>query len=114
LNILDFPDDLNGDVLRRMVEGGDKLTVPRDVDFTVVFPDQDAAEGFASHFRELGYRVSVEKTGTAEGLAWDVSVVRQMVPSHAGITNFEDLLQSVADDFNGRNDGWICPHVLSA
>jgi len=35
---------------------------------------------------------------------WDVIVVRHMVPSHEGITNFENLLQSVAERWGGQND----------
>jgi hypothetical protein len=31
-----------------------------------------------------------------------------MVPSHDEITNFENLLQSVADGWRGQNDGWGC------
>jgi len=30
------------------------------------------------------------------------------VPSYNGITNFENLLQSVADGWGGHNDGWGC------
>ena len=39
---------------------------------------------------------------------WDVTVVREMPPSHEGITDFENLLQSVADHWGGQNDGWGC------
>ena len=33
---MEFPDDENGDVLRRMAANGDDLTRPRNIDFTVV------------------------------------------------------------------------------
>ena len=64
-----------------------------------VFGDESSAEKFAEHFRELGHEVSVKNAGT-----WDVIVVRHMVPSHEGITNFENLLQSVAERWGGQND----------
>jgi len=38
-----FPADENGDVLRRMAEHGDNLSVARDIDFIVVFSDGQAA-----------------------------------------------------------------------
>jgi hypothetical protein len=41
---------------------------------------------------------------------WDVIVVRHMVPSHEGITNFENLLQSVAERWGGQKDGWGCTY----
>ncbi|HLJ25434.1 MAG TPA: ribonuclease E inhibitor RraB [Candidatus Angelobacter sp.] len=34
-----YPNDSNGDALRRMEAQGDDLTIPRDIDFTVAFAD---------------------------------------------------------------------------
>ena len=104
----DLPDDDNGDVLRRLEAQGDDLTQPRNIDFTVVFPTEDAAEHFAAHFRKEGYIVSVEFAETVKELPWDVIVVRHMTPSHRGISEFETTLQEVADNLGGLNDGWGC------
>ncbi len=103
-----FPDDENGDVLRRMEAGGDDLTRPRDVDFTVVFPSEDAASQFAKLFRDRGHRTSVAFSEVVKNCPWDVVVVKNMVPSYEGITEFENILQDVADVFGGHNDGWGC------
>ncbi len=103
-----YPNDSNGDALRRMEAQGDDLTQPRDVDFTVAFANASSAEQFAEHFRALGHEVSVEFTETNQDLPWDVVVVQHMVPSHDGITSFENLLQSVADGWGGHNEGWGC------
>ena len=43
-----FPDDDNGDVLRRMFEGGDSLKQARDIDFAHRFVHGRAAETFAA------------------------------------------------------------------
>jgi len=102
------PNDENGDVLRRMEAKGDSLTRPRDIDFTVVFREEDGAERFAEHFRAQGHRVSVERAGTREEFPWDVVVVNHMKPSHQGIGEFEASLQEVADTLGGHNDGWGC------
>ena len=103
-----IPDDDNGDVLRRMVAKGDDLTRPRNIDFSVLFADQSSAEKFAEHFRSLGYDVSVKGGYPKPDSSWDVTVVRRMPASHEGITDLENLLQSVADRWGGRNDGWGC------
>jgi hypothetical protein len=103
-----LPDDDNGDVLRRMVAKGDDLTRLRNIDFSVVFADESSAYEFAEHFRSLGYEVSVKGGYPKQGFPWDVLVVRNMAASHEGITNFENLLQSAADRWGGRNDGWGC------
>jgi len=107
-NANQFPDDENGDVLRSMAESGDDLSKPRDIDFTVVMPDEDAATRFGAHFESAGYLVKVAETRTVQELPWDVVVVKRMLPSHAGITEFEDELEVVAARLGGRNDGWGC------
>ena len=102
------PNDDNGDVLRRMEAKGDSLTLPRNIDFTVVFKVQETAAQFAEHFRKLGYAVSIEDSHTAKEFPWDVVVVKYMIPSHQEIGDFEKSLQQVADKLGGRNDGWGC------
>lgn len=103
-----YPDDANGDALRRMQEAGDNLTRPRDVEFTVVFPTENTAKQFADHVCALGYAASVELTRTVEDCPWDVIVVKHMVPSYEEIGAVEEWLQRAADTFGGRNDGWGC------
>jgi len=103
-----YPDDANGDALRRMEAQGDDLTRPRNIDFTVVFADESSAHQFAKHFRALGHEVSVQESGTDEHYPWDVVVVHHMTPSHDGISDFEKVLQTAADAWGGHNSGWGC------
>ncbi len=105
---VDFPDDENGDVLRRLQEKGDLLAKPRDIDFTVVFATEKSAQKFAGHFRQLGYKCSATMSNCKPDLPWDVLIVNHMVPSHSEITKFEEELQVVADVLGGCNDGWGC------
>ena len=71
-------------------------------------PTKARLRSLLKHFRELGHEVSVKKGETDQNLSWDVIVVQHMVPSHEGISNFESQLQSVADRWQGQNDGWGC------
>lgn len=101
-----FPDDANGDVLRRMLSSGDDLSRARIVDFTIVFPNQTSALSFAQLFKLKGYATDVERTASVATLPWDVVVKKSMVPEHHAITAFESELESAAGEFGGRNDGW--------
>ena len=103
-----FPNDENGDVLRRMQANGDNLAKPRNIDFTVVFPDQPSAEKFSAEIHHLGCGISIELTNTRPELPWDVVVAKYMSPSHEGITQFEAELETIASRFGGSNDGWGC------
>ncbi|WP_354504281.1 ribonuclease E inhibitor RraB [Lysobacter sp. OAE881] len=104
----DFPSDENGQVLRQMAEGGDDLSKPRNIDFTVVLPGESEALAFAKHFKEQGYEVKYRRSDVVEKLPWDVTVVKYMIPDHGQIDAFEDELQQKANALGGRNDGWGC------
>ncbi len=103
---MNYPDGDNGDALRRMEAQGDNLSLPRNIDFSVVFPNESAAARFVDQFREQGYEASMEFGETVKELPWDVIIVKHMVPSHQEISDFETILQDVADKLGGRNDGW--------
>ncbi|MEG9439009.1 ribonuclease E inhibitor RraB [Edaphobacter sp. HDX4] len=102
------PHDENGDALRRLEAEGDDISRARDIDFTVVFSTDLTAEEFAENFRKAGYPVTIRFTQTKESHPWDVVVVKNMIPSQAGISDFERELQDVADTMGGYNDGWGC------
>lgn len=106
--ISDFPDDENGDVLRRMRDSGDDLSRPRIVDFNIVFPSEGQASQLAEQFKNRGCTVAVSRSEVVPELPWDVTISEYMVPTHARITEFENLLAAAAEPLGGRNDGWGC------
>ena len=103
-----FPNDENGDVLRRMQANGDDLSKTRCIDFTVVFPSEEKAKEFMQRFSALGYTTTIENTACIEGMPWDVIVIKKMVPTHLAIASFELELETIAKTLGGRNDGWGC------
>ena len=103
-----FPNDENGDVLRRMHQDGDDLTKARDIEFTVVFPDEASAQSFADLHNVKGLVTSLARGNCDPELPWDVVVTKNMVPTHQSITAFEATLQIAAKEFGGRNGGWGC------
>ena len=105
---LTFPLDENGDVLRRLQRGGDDLSLPRDVSFSVVFATEEGAIAFAQRLVSGDARAEVERADVVPGLPWEVTVSRHMVPGHGAIGSFEDSLASQALPLGGRNDGWGC------
>lgn len=96
---LTFPPDDNGDVLRKLQRGGDDLSLPRDINFSVVFATEANAIAFAKLFESPDTRVEVERAEAMPGLSWDVTVIRHMVPDHGAIGG----LVGRADFITGRN-----------
>jgi Regulator of ribonuclease activity B len=103
-----IPNDENGDVLRKMLESGDDLARPREIDFTVVMPGEAAARAFAERFATAGYQTKIKRSGVVPEQPWDVVVIKHMTPNHSEITEFEALLEQAALPLGGRNDGWGC------
>ncbi|MFC5740514.1 ribonuclease E inhibitor RraB [Dyella tabacisoli] len=103
-----FPSDENGDVLRQMAEQGDNLSLPREIDFSVIFPSEDAALKFATVLLRNGQKVSFSEYEEHDELPWQVQAHPFMIPTHENISGYEELLAGEAAPFEGRNDGWGC------
>jgi hypothetical protein len=101
-----YPDDDNGAVLRRLEEGGDDLTRPRNINFEHVFVSKEAAFRFAAEVVSETDEVRISWYEAKR--AWDVQVTRHMVPTHRSITELEEALGKKAKLHGGYSDGWGC------
>lgn len=105
----EFPDDENGDVLRRMRTGGDDLSRPRTVDFEHQFSKKSDALLFVAEICGEDTKASISRAGQSD--IWDVQVSIYMVPTHAAITEAETRLGNIARRLGGSPDGWGCFNV---
>ena len=103
---IDFPDDENGNVFRRMVRAGDDLSKPRLVDFCHIFPERQQALAFAEIVDDRDLEVCIAYYEARE--MWQVTVKRYMVPTYQDVTTLELLLASHAEFVGGKSDGWGC------
>lgn len=103
-----FPADDNGDVLWRMRCHGDDLSRPREIEFFVIFPQEDAALRFAVALLREAWKVSMSPYEHEDGFSWQVGVYPVLEPTHAKIDGFEKMLEARAADLGGRNNGWGC------
>jgi len=102
-----WPDDDDGDALRRLEAHSDDFSIPRDINFSVVFADRTSAKLFVAQVLQLGYQAELQ-SGAANPDTEDVNVVKHMRPSYAAIRDFEALLLRNAEPLGGFNDGWGC------
>jgi hypothetical protein len=100
-----FPADENGNVLRSLLRSGDNFSIPRDIDFQVIFPNEAAAEAVGQIVGNWGYTAEVRFPGPHAELPWEVNVKCHMLPTHEGITKFEAELEAMSAPLGGRNDG---------
>jgi hypothetical protein len=104
-----FPDDENGDVLRRMFASGDNLSKPRIIDFCFAFAERSEALTFAELVDEQDLEVCISFYN--ERGCWQAIVKRHMVPEHGDIAALERLLTHRATSVGGEADGWGCMQV---
>lgn len=100
---MNFPDDADGDALRRVASNSD-LTKPMDIDFVVVLPNEDNAKQLASRAAKLGYDPSIEYDDESE--EWACYCTRRMIPTYDGIVAAQKELDSACNDLGGYTDGW--------
>jgi hypothetical protein len=101
-----FPNDENGDVLRRMAAQGIDLVSPRVIDFEHCFPDEPAARAFLATVLPTVAEARLIRPDPKNGSGWEVQCRDRMVPTHAAITETERRLADVAARFGGYADGW--------
>ena len=101
-----FPNDENGDVLRRMAADGVDLVSLRVVDFEHAFPSEVSAKQF--HDAVKGTVLDAKLMGPEPNgkRRWEVQCRQRMIPTHAAITEMEERLGDVAKRFGGHSDGW--------
>ena len=104
-----FPDDENGDVLRRMADSDFPFSQPHDVDFFALFARNDDAAFVAKQFiadHKAGNRVAAVKTSAHESGGTELKIVKSMLVTHENVSAFETLLAERCARFDSKLDGW--------
>jgi hypothetical protein len=95
-----FPDDENGDVLRRMEAAGVDLISPRVMDFEHCFPDEASARAFRGAVQGTVLEARLIPAEPHEGAGWKVQCRQRMIPTHAAITETERRLGAITSPPN--------------
>lgn len=101
---MSYPENADGDALRRVAGDGSDMTKPMLVDFMVAVPDERTGRQFAERVRTLGFEPKVERD--SESQTWTCYCSKQMVPAYEAIILAQDDLDEMAKPFGGYSDGW--------
>lgn len=100
----DFPDDADGDVLRRLVESGNDLSQYMVIDFHVLVPDADAAEVLAELVKQAGFKPEVWQDEDSGAIT--VQCSKLMLPEYEALIDAQVELGRLAQPLGGEPDGW--------
>jgi len=106
---MEFPNDDNGDVFRRMREAAVDFATPHDVEFFAVLPTEAAAEAVAMLYvadRARGEALVNIETRPAEDGGMELELVKRMLLTHADVTAFKQCLAERVGAHGGDLDGW--------
>lgn len=101
----EFPNDADGDALRRLAADGSDFSRPMCVDFQVAVPDETAANGLAGVAYKLGYRVKIYASPECSR-PWTCECSVRMLFTYDGIIAIQSELAALAEPFGGCPDGW--------
>ena len=109
----EYPDDLDGQVLRSIAEDGNDMTKPMEVEFHVAAPSEEVADAIADAAEQLGYEPHVffddgEDAEEDEEIIdqWTCTCVKVMLLQYDAIMAAQAELDELAKPLGGYADGW--------
>jgi hypothetical protein len=104
-----YPDDINGDVFRRMEENGLDFSVEHVVDFYSVFATEEEADLIARMYladHKSGDELAkIETKPHAKG-GMELTLSKRMLVTYEAVTKFEAELLRRLTRVDGYLDGW--------
>ena len=109
----EYPDDLDGQVLRSIAEDGNDMTKPMEVELHVAAPSEEVADAIADAAEQLGYEPHVffddgEDAEEDEEIIdqWTCTCVKVMLLQYDAIMAAQAELDELAKPLGGYADGW--------
>jgi regulator of RNase E activity RraB len=105
----DYPNDSDGDALRRVEAGRSDMSIPMDIDFHVAAPDEGTAKRVADESAKLGYHIKIwfnDLDGKRTSNAWTCQCTKLMVPTYEAIIAVQAELDAIAQPLGAYADGW--------
>jgi regulator of RNase E activity RraB len=106
--VTDYPDDSDGDALRRVAASGGDMSKPMDIDFQIAVSDEATAKRVADKAAELGYRTSIYVIDDYErsGYPWTCECTTAMIPTYTSLIAAQTELDAIANPLGACVDGW--------
>jgi len=103
-----FPHDSIGDALWQRQQAGENLTTPREIEFSVLFPNQELALQFGQLLLENNQKLSFTPFQENEEFPWEITAYPEMPLDYDSIASYQALLESSSIPMQGKFDGFYC------
>lgn len=98
-------------LLQQLVDAGDDLTIPREVDFSIMFPDMKSRQTASKEIAALGYKVEEtddENVDESEETPWRLTFSTLIAPEPVEMVERCIALVELAQKYAGDFDGFGC------
>jgi len=100
-----YPKDEIGNTLWQMQASGEDLINEREIEFSILFSEQELALKFGQLLLENNQKLSFTPSEAYADLPWEITAYPQMPVTYENITSYQELLESSAGPFKGQFDG---------
>jgi len=100
----EYPDDADGDALRKVAESGADMSRPMVIDFSIDAPEVQTARRIAERVSEHGYDPSMHVS--EEDGAVSVYCAKTMLATYEGVIAEQARLNELCESLGGTCDGW--------
>ena len=110
---MNYPNDANGDVFRRLEEDNFDFSLEYEIDFFAVYETEEEADIVAKQFVsdwKAGQKFKNIETRPAEAGGMELELVPIMTVTYENILAFEVKLAERTAKVNGYLDGWGVLH----
>ena len=97
-----------GNELWKMLQEGDDLFQEREIEFSVIFPNEELALKFGQLLLENNQKLSFCSFQGNEDFPWEITAYPEMAANYQNITAYQHLLETSSAPLQGKFDGWFC------
>jgi len=100
-----YPDDDDGDALRRVAEHGADMSQPMKIEFSIDVPGKERARSLAERIAAPGYTPNIfidDESGSVS-----IYCAKTMLATHKGVVAAQSELNELCVHFDAECDGWI-------
>ncbi len=99
-----YPNDADGDALRRVAESGADMSRPMVIEFSVEVPDERTARRVAEVVATHGFDPSISEDDDSH--SWSVYCSKSMLATYEGVVAVQVELNELLSPHGGICDGW--------
>jgi len=100
----EYPDDADGDALRRVAANGADMSQPMVIEFTVDAPDEAVASAVTERVSTRGYIASIYRDDEDGSIT--VCCAKSMLATYNGVVDAQAEINALCTSLGAHCDGW--------